>query len=73
VSIPHNRSKCSAHVLQDLKRCFHRYLAIVALLEALVKNSIIYWCPLIIASMVGHEHAQSQGRPLRTVSRVSGC
>ena len=31
------------------------------MLEALVKNSIIYWCPLIIASMVGHEHVPSSG------------
>lgn len=26
-----------------------------------MKNSIIYWGPLIVASMVGHEHARTAG------------
>lgn len=52
--------------LASLKGIFwYRYLALICTLEALVKNSIIYWCPLIIASLVGHEHAgQNQGSSL---------
>ena len=44
----------------------------VAMLEALVKNSIIYWCPLIIASMVGHEHVPSSGVLLSLEQEMEG-
>ena len=67
-------SKCQLLNLEGFRvewlriSCCGRYLAIIALLEALIKNSIIYWAPLIIASMVGHEMSRPPSRALSQVT-----
>ena len=42
------------------------WLALVAAMEATVKLAIIYWAPLIIASMVGHPVTHVTRRLLAT-------
>lgn len=43
------------------------YLGTVCLLEAVIKNAIMYYCPLIIASLVGRYSAGNDAASARSL------
>ena len=47
-------------------RTYH--VALIAMLEGTVKNALLYWCPLIIHSLVGSSHPALHALSTRTVS-----
>lgn len=48
-------------------RTYH--VAFIAMLEGTVKNALLYWCPLIIHSLVSHRNGCS--RPARSLARTA--